>query len=290
METIRIECPDDWNDYELIDTGNGEKLERFGDYRLIRPDPRILWNKRLPEEVWKSADASYNRLDTTTGAWDIKKTPPDPWHIRYNSLIFTLRPTEFKHLGVFPEQAVNWNWLMQTINGKPLKILNLFAYTGGATMAALSAGAHVTHVDAVKSTVDWAHENVVLSDMDNKPVRWIEDDAYKFVMREKKRGNTYDGVIMDPPRFGRGPKGEVWKLEHDLPKLMKEVAGILSPDPTLFLINAYTADISSIVLENLLNDTFQNRYGETTFGELGLKETTGKRMLPNGIFARWSKK
>ena len=250
MTTITTEFPTDWEDYELIDTGDGGKLERFGDYRLVRPDPRILWTRRLSDEVWDSAMAVYRRADIKSGEWEVKTSPPNPWLIRYHGLTFTLRPTEFKHVGVFPEQAVNWNWLTKTIAGKPLNVLNLFAYTGGATMASLAAGARVTHVDAAKSAISWANDNIKASGLSEKPVRWIEEDAYKFILREAKRGKTYDGIIMDPPRFGRGSKGEVWKLENDLPKLLRACKEILSPNPSLILINAYTADISSLVETN----------------------------------------
>jgi len=208
--------------------------------------------------------------------------------VRYDRLTFILRPTEFKHVGVFPEQAVNWLWLTKTIGGKPLNVLNLFAYTGGATMAAAAAGAKVTHVDAVKSTIDWAHENIRASNLVDKPVRWIEEDAYKFVLRESRRGSTYDGIIMDPPRFGRGTKGEVWKLEDDLPKLVNACISILSPNPTFFLLNAYTADLSSIAVANLLTSAMSRHKGTVSFGELALKESSSGRLLPNGIFARWS--
>jgi 23S rRNA (cytosine1962-C5)-methyltransferase len=288
MTTIPVEYPTDWQDYELIDTGLGDKLERFGNYELVRPDPRIMWNKSLSQERWDNAHATYKRTDPKTGDWEVKTPAPDSWKITYDDLTFLLRPTEFKHVGVFPEQAVNWRWIKKTIAGRSLNILNLFAYTGGATMAALAAGARVTHVDAAKSTLTWAHDNAQASGLDGKPVRWIEDDAYKFVIREAKRGNTYDGVIMDPPRFGRGSKGEVWKLENDLPKLMQAVRQILSSQPSLLLINAYTADISSVVLSHATLDLTHEFGGTVTAGELALEESSTKRLLPSGIFARWS--
>lgn len=257
MNSILIEYPTDWTDYELIDSGDGKKLERFGQYTVARTEPRAIWTPRT--DNWRS------------------DTLPAQWNIQYKHLTFTLKPTAFKHVGVFPEQAINWNWLTKKINRRPLKVLNLFAYTGGATMAAASAGAHVTHVDAVKSAIDWAHENVRASGMSDKPIRWIEEDAMKFITREARRGSTYDGIIMDPPRFGRGTKGEVWKLEYDLPKLIKNCRDILSPNPAFILLNAYTADLSSVAIGNLL--------GTEDFGELALKDTFG-RILPSGIFAR----
>lgn len=287
MAAIQIEYPTDWSDYSLIDSGQGEKLETFGGYTLVRPDPRALWQKHTPG-VWANADASYKRTDPKSGLWETKKEPPVDWRVQYKELTFLLRPTEFKHVGVFPEQAVNWNWLTDTISGKPLKILNLFAYTGGATMAAAQAGAHVTHVDAAKSALDWAHENVRASGLGEKPIRWIEEDVMKFVTREHKRGNTYDGIVMDPPRFGRGTKGEIWKLEDGLPRLLDSCMAVLSAKPSFLLINAYTADISSIVLGNMLTDFKKRSGGTVTFGELALKESSGGRLLPNGIFARWS--
>jgi len=291
MTTIPIEYPTDWTDYELIDTGGGEKLERFGPdgesgYTVVRPDPRALWQKSVSPDVWESADATYRRTDPKTGQWLTKCNPPTPWHITYHELTFTLRPTEFKHVGVFPEQATNWNWIADRIRGENIKVLNLFAYTGGATLAAAAAGAQVTHVDAVHSAINWANENVVASGLKDKSIRWIEEDAMKFVIREAKRGNSYDAVILDPPRFGRGSKGEVWKIEEDLPKLLNEIKKILSPHPRFVLLNAYTADLSPLVLHHLLADLVGNVNIE--FGELALQESTGKRLLPSGIFARWS--
>ena len=284
---IPVAFPDDWTEYELIDSGDGEKLERFNTYTLIRPDPRALWSKHSPER-WELADASFKRTDPKTGDWLKRTPPPVPWLIHYNRLTFTLRPTEFKHVGIFPEQAVNWKWLDEIIRHRPLRILNLFAYTGGATMAAISSGAIVTHVDAAKSTIAWAKENLRASGLPETSVRWIEDDAYKFVLREGKRNNTYDGIILDPPRFGRGSKGEIWKLENDLPKLLSACKHILSPKPAFVLINAYTPDISSIVLHNMLQSMMESYSGSTTSGELTLKESASGNLLPNGIFARWS--
>lgn len=264
MDTLRIEYPTDWTDYELLDTGlsaqagAGMKLERFGPHTIARTDPRAIWNPQ-------------------TSNW-VSSVLPARWNISYKHLTFILKPTSFKHVGIFPEQAVNWNWLTKIIQEKPLKILNLFAYTGGATMAAAAAGATVTHVDAVKSAIDWAHENAHASGLSDKPIRWIEEDVMKFITREKKRGSTYDGIIMDPPRFGRGTKGEVWKLQDDLPRLVQACRDILSKTPAFLLLNAYTADLSAIAIGNLL--TTDN------FGELALIETTSGRLLPNGIFAR----
>jgi len=279
--------PDDWPDYELIDTGDGEKLERIGGYTVIRPDPRIIWDKKATSVIWQKADAVYIRTSSTEGHWQIKTAPPREWRLNYRNLTFILRPTEFKHIGVFPEQAVNWDWVTKVVN-RNYKILNLFAYTGGSTMAAAAAGAEVTHVDSIKNSVSWANENVRASGLSGKHIRWITDDAYKFVVREGKRGSKYDGVIMDPPRFGRGPKGEVWKLEHDLPKLLSAVKKIMTQEPAFFLVNAYTADISPTALENAIRCILPEK-GTIESGELALRESYAKRLVPNGIFARWSK-
>lgn len=281
-----IESPADWKEYELIDSGEGMKLERFNSYTVARPDPRAIW-KKTNAALWEKADAEFVRTSATEGNWNIKKNPPSPWAVSYQGLTFILKPTSFKHVGVFPEQATNWQWLGSQIHGDNIKVLNLFAYTGGATMAAAKAGATVTHVDSVKSAIDWANENIAASGLKDKPVRWIEEDAMKFVMREAKRGNTYDGIILDPPRFGRGTKGEVWKIEEDLPKLLTEIKKIVSPNLRFILLNAYTADLSPLVLHHVLRDFIKG--GVITFGELALAESAGKRLLPSGIFARWSK-
>jgi len=318
MNTIQIEYPTNLPNYELLDSGDGKKLETFSGYTVVRPDPRALWQKSQGEEMWNSADARFIRTSSDSGSWNIKRTPPDPWHFRYKDYSFLLRPTDFKHVGIFPEQAVNWEWMTTQINrchpelvegsrlptqdscwsssrtsmrgrndNRPLHILNLFAYTGSVTVVAAKSGAFVTHVDSVKSTISWANENYRLNDIPTDRVRWIEDDAYKFVLREGKRGKTYDGLIMDPPRFGRGSKGEVWKLEEDLPKLLLTCKSILVKKPLFVLINAYTADLSSLVLYHMMHDLMKGCDGTITFGELATKEASTDRLLPQGIFARW---
>jgi len=287
MDMIPIETPQGLPDYELIDSGNREKLERFSSYTIIRPDPRILWSPNQKKEEWDKADARYIRGDAEHGEWNIQKQAPTPWLFRYNDLKFLLKPTDFKHVGIFPEQSVNWDWLTMTINKKPLTILNLFGYTGAASLVSVQSGAKVTHVDSSKPAITWANENYKLNNLPAERIRWIEDDAYKFVVREQKRGNTYDGIIMDPPRFGRGNKGEVWKLTEDLPKLLDAVKQILSPHPAFLLLNAYTADISVLSLQNLIGSTLINLGGTTTCGELALKESKSGRLLPNGLFVRW---
>ncbi len=287
---IPIEYPTDWTDYELIDSGDGMKLERFGRYTISRPDPRAIWKRNKTPEVWSAADAQYIRSTKTEGHWQIKNPSPSPWLIRYRDMTFKLEPTSFKHVGIFPEQAVNWVWLEGMIAKQPLSILNLFAYTGAATVAAARAGARVTHLDSLKSVLTRAHENVRLNDIDEHKIRWIADDAMKFVNREAKRGNTYDGIILDPPRFGRGSKGEVWKLMDDLPRLLEACANILSPTPRFLLVNAYTADISAVALGQLVASVMKDRNGSVSLGELALKESGGAgRLLPSGIFTRWTR-
>lgn len=284
---IPVFIPEEWRDYELIDSGEGAKLERFGAYTVVRPDPRAIWKRRASAKLWENADATHRRSDPTSGEWDIKKAPPTPWRLAYKNIVFTLKPTSFKHVGVFPEQAANWDWLTTTIDARPLKVLNLFAYTGGASIAAVLAGAHVTHVDSAKSALLWAKENAAASSLGGNAIRWIEEDAAKFVTREMNRGNTYDGIIMDPPRFGRGAKGEVWKLQDDLPALLASCMAILSSKPRFLIINAYTADISSLAIAHLLADMMGSRGGTLEFGELALRESNAGRLLPNGLVARW---
>ncbi|MFA6340629.1 MAG: class I SAM-dependent methyltransferase [Candidatus Paceibacterota bacterium] len=278
-------------EYELIDSGNEEKLERYGKYVLRRPDPQALWNKTLPEKEWKNADAFFFREDDKKGWKKKNESMQNEWQISFGKLRFNIKPTAFKHTGVFPEQEQNWKWTMERIEkaGRPVKILNLFGYTGGATLAALSAGAEVTHVDGSKSAVTWAKENAELSGLSKKPVRWIIDDAKKFVMREIKRGVKYDGIIMDPPSFGRGAKGEIWKIEDDLPALIEECSKILSSDPILFLINGYAAGYSSIAYYNTLEPKMKKYWGQFEIGELTIQESKGGRLLPCGIFVRWSR-
>ena len=285
--TIPLFIPDDWKDYELIDSGDGGKLERFGTYTIARPDPRAIWQISAPKEVWDNADALYIRTTKDSGDWQIKRPPPEPWVVHYDKIAFTLKPTSFKHVGIFPEQAVNWRWMTELIHGKFPNVLNLFAYSGGATLAAAAAGAKVTHVDSAKSAITWARENAVASHLANAPIRWIVDDAYKFAQREVRRGVKYDAIIMDPPRFGRGTQGEVWKLEENLPKLLAVCKELLSPKPLFILINAYTADMSSVVVERLLSDLTRNLNGTVSLAELALKETASGRLLPSGICARW---
>lgn len=288
MNAIPTAYATDWIEYALLDSGDGEKLEKFAGYTMIRPDPRAIWKPSQPKTLWEQADAHFIRTDSDHGEWNIKRQPPTPWILHYHDMAFVLHPTDFKHVGIFPEQAVNWSW-MQSIITPATSVLNLFGYTGAATVAACKAGAHVTHIDSSKPSITWAHENCSNNNIDEKQTRWIVEDAVKFVVREANRGNTYDGIILDPPRFGRGAKGEVWKLADDLPILLPAIKRVLSPKATFVLLNAYTADLSGIALYNIMKSVFSSLGGTLTFGELTTKEKDTDRLLPQGSFVRWQK-
>ncbi|MDF2670850.1 MAG: SAM-dependent methyltransferase [Paenibacillus sp.] len=280
----------DWKQYELLDTGSGEKLERWGDVLLRRPDPLIIWPLAKETAIWQQADAHYHRSSAGGGQWDMKRQLPDRWVVSYDKLSFYIKPTGFKHTGLFPEQAANWSWMIEKIRqaNRPIKVLNLFAYTGGASVACASAGAEVCHVDASKGVVQWAKENLQLSGLGDKPVRFITDDVFKFVQREERRGNKYDAIIMDPPSYGRGPNGETWKLEEDLFPFVQFCTKILSDNPLFVLINSYTTGLSPTVLHNLLSMSLGNQLGgQITCGEIGLPITASKLIMPAGILGRW---
>ena len=278
----------EWKDYEVLDTGDGEKLERWRDIILRRPDPQAIWPKQKPE-IWTRADAHYHRSQKGGGEWEFFKKLPDRWSVRYGALEFYVRPTGFKHTGLFPEQAVNWDWMAGLIrkSNRPIKVLNLFGYTGGATLACAQAGATVTHVDAAKGMVQWAKENRELSQLPETSCRWIVEDALRFVQREIRRGNHYDGILMDPPSYGRGPSGEVWKLENELYGLIDTCAQVLSEEPLFYLINSYTTGFQASVLSNMLEKCVVPRFGgRVDSEELCLPVTTGG-VLPCGATGRW---
>ena len=280
----------EWQDYKIIDMANGQKLEKWGNKVLSRPDPQIIWkNKSFPEK-WKNIDAIYNRSKTGGGSWKYNKKLPTNWQINYKNLTFNIKPMGFKHTGLFPEQAVNWDWMINKIRSskREIKVLNLFAYTGGATVACLSEGASVCHVDSSKGMVSWAKENVASSGFAKRKVRYIVDDVNKFVSREMRRGKTYDAIIMDPPSYGRGAKGEVWQFENNIYDLVELCLKVLSDKPLFFLINSYTTGISSTVLANILNLTVEKKYkGKVTSGEVGLPMENSNLILPCGIYGRW---
>ena len=284
-----MEIANNWKDYEIIDMANGEKLERWGEQVLIRPDPQIIWNKKEFPNKWKLASAKYKRSKTGGGGWEYTKKLPGAWKINYKNLTFNIKPMGFKHTGLFPEQAVNWDWMIDKIKKekREIKVLNLFAYTGGATVACLSAGAQVVHVDSSKGMVSWAKENVISSRLQDKPVRYIVDDVVKFVNRELRRGNKYDAIIMDPPSYGRGTNGEVWRFEDNINSLVELCSKVLSDKPLFFLINSYTTGISSTVLKNILQINLQLDYGKYSNGEIGLPIKNSKLVLPCGIYGRW---
>lgn len=283
---------DKWRDYKIIDAGNGEKLEIWKDVILRRPDPQALWPIDKLNNVWINPDGFYHRSSKGGGNWEFRKKIPDYWTIEYGDLKFKVSPTNFKHTGLFPEQAVNWDYMISKIKdcGRPIKVLNLFAYTGGATMACSSAGAiEVVHVDAARGMIEWAKENMHLSHLENNKIRFIVDDCLKFVEREARRGNKYDAIIMDPPSYGRGPNGEVWKFEDNIYNLIMSCMKILSDKPLFMLINSYTTGISSTVLENILKVTVLKKYpnGYVTAGEVGLPIENNNLVLPCGIFGRF---
>lgn len=280
-----ILTPKKEKDYELLDSGNGEKVERYGSYTLRRPDKEAIWNKSQDESVWK-ADLTFKREGTKT-KWMIGKDVPREWHISYAGLSFIIRPTSFKHTGLFPEQEPNWEWSKNLVekSNRKISVLNLFAYTGGATLACAKAGAEVCHVDGSKQAVFWAKENAKISGLEDSPIRWIIEDVISFVKREIKRGRKYDAIIMDPPSFGHGPKDELWKIEEDFLELIKLCKEVLSDDPLFMIINGYTAGYSSIAYENNLKEIFKG--GEFEKGELAIQ--SGNKLLPCGIFARWNK-
>ena len=282
---------DSWVDYEVMDTGDGEKLERWGEIILRRPDPQTIWPK-AKEALWRKAQAHYHRSDRGGGEWEFLTKLPERWTVRHEDLTFYVRPTGFKHTGLFPEQAANWIWMSDLIRKdgrKDLKVLNLFGYTGGATLACAAAGAHVTHVDAAKGMVLWAKENRELSRLPETSFRWIVEDALRFVQREIRRGNRYEGILMDPPSYGRGPSGEVWKLENELYGLIDTCAQVLSEEPLFFLINSYTTGFQASVLNNMLEKCVVRRYGGFADSEeLCLPVTTGG-VLPCGASGRWQR-
>ena len=279
-----------WNDYKILDMANGQKLERWGNVILSRPDPQIIWKDKSFPDKWKLVNATYNRSKSGGGSWEYNKQIPKNWQIKYKNLTFNIKPMGFKHTGIFPEQAVNWDWMMEKIakSKREIKVLNLFAYTGGATVACLSMGASVCHVDSSKGMVSWAKENVVSSGLEDKKIRYIVDDVNKFVSREIRRNNKYDAIIMDPPSYGRGANGEVWQFENNIYDLVQLCTKVLSDNPLFFLINSYTTGISSTVLENILNLTVaKNHIGKIISGEIGLPMENSKLILPCGIYARW---
>lgn len=283
---------DRWNDYKIIDAGNGEKLEIWKDVVLRRPDPQALWLIDNANKEWNNPDGFYHRSSKGGGNWEFRKKLPDYWTVNYGNLTFKVSPTNFKHTGLFPEQAVNWDYMIDKIkcSGRPIKVLNLFAYTGGATMACSYAGAiEVVHVDAARGMIEWAKENMRLSHLENNKIRFIVDDCLKFVEREARRGNKYDAIIMDPPSYGRGPNGEVWKFEDNIYNLIIACMKILSDKPLFLLINSYTTGISSTVLENILKMTVLKKYpdGVVTAGEVGLPIQNNDLVLPCGIFGRF---
>lgn len=309
---------DNWKDYEVLDTSGGEKLERWGDYILVRPDPQVIWNTPHDHKGWKNKNGHYHRSAKGGGEWEFFHLP-DEWTIQYplpclaeshpaltekrhttaasaKALTFHLKPFSFKHTGLFPEQAVNWDWFSCLIRSagrpadKPLKVLNLFAYTGGATLACAAAGASVTHVDASKGMVGWAKENAASSGLGNAPIRWLVDDCVKFVEREIRRGNRYDGIIMDPPSYGRGPKGEIWKIEESIWPFLELAAQILSEDALFFLINSYTTGLQPAVLSYMMNAAIVKRFGgKVEADEIGLPVTESGLILPCGASGRWSR-
>ncbi len=282
---------DKWKDYELIDASLGQKLERWGNVYLLRPDPQIVWdNGDLLEKYHREISAVYYRSNKGGGHWENLRKTPSSWVIKYNDLTFNIKQMGFKHTGLFPEQAVNWDFMMEKItkSGRKIKVLNLFAYTGGASVACLSAGASVTHVDSSRGMVDWCKENVKASGLENAEVRYIVDDVVKFVQREIRRGNHYDAIIMDPPSYGRGANGEVWDIEKNLNYLVKICSEVLSDNPLFFLINSYTTGLSSMVLSNILNLNVNNKFkGKVSYGEVGLPIKDSELVLPCGIYGRW---
>ncbi len=281
-----------WQDYRLLDTSNGEKLEMWKDVTLIRPDPQAIWKTPRTLPQWKGADAHYLRASTGGGHWEYRRRLPESWEVSYRELTFQIRPTGFKHTGLFPEQAVNWDWFDRVIRcaGRPVRVLNLFAYTGGATLACAAAGAQVCHVDASKGMVAWARENAQLSGLSDKPIRWIIDDCEKFVGRELKRGRRYDAVIMDPPSYGRGPGGEVWKLEDCIYDLLALCAQVLSDDALFFVLNSYTTGLSPSVMAYLLGETVGRRMGgKVSADEIGLPVEHSGFVLPCGSTAIWNR-
>lgn len=316
---MQILTPKNWQDYALLDSGNGKRLEKFGQYILVRPDPQCIWKPTLPQSEWQQADAIFEKTSgdkqsfpsanaERKGIWKKKTKLPEKWEMSYGNLKFWIKLSPFKHTGVFPEQAVQWDFLQSVILGRnnvttpesmnnrswtsqddrQVNILNLFGYTGIASLAAASAGAKVTHIDASYPTIGWARENQKLSGLDEKPIRWILDDAMKFCEREIKRGVKYDGIIMDPPIYGHGPSGEKWDFEESFPKLMEICSKLLSDKPLFVIVNAYAISASAIMLENVLNDYLKDFNGKIESGELALEEKSG-RLLSTGIFARWSK-
>ena len=286
---------DQWKDYEVIDTCAGEKCERWGDYILVRPDPQVIWDTGHNNPAWKQKNGHYHRSNKGGGEWEFRNLPKE-WSIKYRDLTFNLKPFSFKHTGLFPEQAVNWDWCAEKIRtaikekGRPLKVLNLFAYTGGATISAAAAGASVTHVDASKGMVTWAKENAVSSGLSDAPIRWLVDDCVKFVEREIRRGNTYDGIIMDPPSYGRGPKGEIWKIEDSIYPFIQLTAKLLSKDSVFFLINSYTTGLQPAVLSYMISTAIIPQFGgRVEAEEIGLPVTESGLILPCGASGRWCK-
>ena len=282
---------DNWKDYEVIDTSNGEKLERWGKYILLRPDPQVLWDTPKKNPAWRKLNAHYHRSKKGGGEWEFFDLP-EQWAIHYKDLTFHLKPFSFKHTGLFPEQAANWDWFSDLIKNanRPIKVLNLFAYTGGATCAAAKAGASVTHVDASKGMVTWAKENAAASGLADAPIRWIVDDCVKFVEREIRRGNHYDAIIMDPPSYGRGPKGEIWKIEEKIHPFIALCQQLLSDDPLFFLVNSYTTGLAPAVLTYLIStEVVSNHGGSVVSDEIGLPVSDNGLVLPCGAAGRWQK-
>lgn len=287
---------DQWNDYEVIDCSKGEKLERWGDYLLVRPDPQVIWDTPKKEKGWRKMNGHYHRSSKGGGEWEFFQLPKE-WTIQYSlpinkKLTFHLKPFSFKHTGLFPEQAANWNWFSQLIadavsKGRQVKVLNLFAYTGGATLAAAAAGASVTHVDASKGMVTWAKENAISSGLKDAPIRWLVDDCVKFVEREIRRGNHYDAIIMDPPSYGRGPKGEIWKIEESVYPLIQLCSQILTDNPLFFLINSYTAGLQPAVLSYMISTVLGTANGTVTASEIGLPVSSNGLVLPCGASGRY---
>ncbi len=279
----------DWKDYQILDTSSGEKLERWGDYVLLRPDPQVIWKTPKNHSMWKRINAHYHRSSRGGGEWEFFDLPNE-WSISYKALTFKLKPFSFKHTGLFPEQAVNWDWMSQMIKnaGRPIKAINLFAYTGGATLAMLNAGASVTHVDASKGMVGWAKENAAVSGLSDRPVRWIVDDCKKFVEREIRRGNHYDAILMDPPSYGRGPGGEIWKMENSIYEFLVLCEKLLSDKPLFFVLNSYTTGLAPSAMKYLLSTVLNKRGGGLTAEEIGNPVGIGGLVLPCCWCARWT--